>query len=400
MTIKRMIAISFIFSLGVVAWLVLGQVNWVRSHSSDSTMYSAVKSLWGPQLIQQSPKVTVKVPGTGRIRVITPTQNLIETNIDLEQRRKGLIWYPTYKVNFKGRYEIRNDARIAQDIRFNFILPSKDATYENVSLTIGDQLEKLNTTTSHGFRRIIPLEPGASMMMEVRYKTRGVGRWTYQLNNKQGYVSGLNMVLRSNFREIDFIEGSLSPMRLDETADGLQIIWKADELITGQNIGISMPQKLNPGPLAARMSFFAPVCLLFFFVLITALCVTHKVNIHPMHYLFVNAGFFAFHLLFAYSIDLINVHLAFAMSSIVSIALVVPYLTKALGPVFPWKIAALGQFVYLVLFSYSFFIKGMTGLTVTLASIVTLAILMKITSATDWSQVFGRNRTLNKNSAE
>ena len=393
MTIKRIIAISLIFSLGVAAWLVLGQVNWVRSHSSNSSMYSAVKSLWGPQLVQQAPKVTVKVPGTGRIRVITPTQNLIETDIDLEQRRKGLIWYPTYKVNFNGRYEIRNDARIAQDIRFNFILPSKDATYENVVLKIGEQVEKLNTATGHGFRRIIPLEPGASIMLEVRYKTRGVGRWTYQLNNKQGYVSGLNMVLRSNFREIDFIEGSLSPMRLDETTEGLQIVWQANELITRQNIGISMPQKLNPGPLAARMSFFAPVCLLFFFVLITALCIAHKVDIHPMHYLFVNAGFFAFHLLFAYSIDLINVHLAFAMSSIVSVALVVPYLAKALGSAFPWKIAALGQFVYLVLFSYSFFIKGMTGLTVTIASIVTLAILMKITSTTDWSQVFVRKST-------
>jgi hypothetical protein len=390
MTIKRIIAIGMIFSLGVIAWLVLGQVNSVRSHSSNSTMYSAVKSLWGPQLIQQFPQVTVKVPGTGRIRVIRPTQNIIETDIDLEQRRKGLIWYPTYKVNFVGRYEIRNDARIAQDIRFNFTLPSKDATYESVILKVGDQLEKLNTTTGHGFRRIIPLEPGASIMIEVRYKTRGVGRWTYQLNNQQSYVSGLNMVLRTNFREIDFIEGSLSPMRLDETADGLQIVWQAKELITGQNIGISMPQRLNPGPLAARMSFFAPVCLLFFFVLITALCVTQKVNIHPMHYLFVNAGFFAFHLLFAYSIDLINVHLAFAISSIVSVVLVIPYLAKALGPAFPWKIAALGQFVYLLLFSYSFFIKGMTGLTVTLASIITLAILMKITLATDWSQVFVR----------
>jgi len=393
MTIKRIIAISLIFSLGVASWLVLGQVNWVRSHSSNTSMYSAVKSLWGPQLVQQAPQVTVKVPGTGRIRVITPTQNLIETDIDLEQRRKGLIWYPTYKVNFNGRYEIRNDARIAQDIRFNFILPSKDATYENVALKIGEQVEKLNTATGHGFRRIIPLEPGASIMLEVRYKTRGVGRWTYQFNNKQGYVSGLNMVLRSNFREIDFIEGSLSPMRLDETTEGLQIVWQANELITRQNIGISMPQKLNPGPLAARMSFFAPVCLLFFFVLITALCIARKVDIHPMHYLFVNAGFFAFHLLFAYSIDLINVHIAFAMSSIVSVALVVPYLAKALGSAFPWKIAALGQFVYLVLFSYSFFIKGMTGLTVTIASIVTLAILMKITSTTDWSQVFVRKST-------
>jgi len=78
------------------------------------------------------------------------------------------------------------------------------------------------------------------------------------------------------------------------------------------------------------------------------------------------------------------------MSAIVSVALVVSYLARALGETFPWKIAALGQLVYLVLFSYSFFLKGMTGLTVTIASIATLAILMRITAQTDWSQVFVR----------
>ncbi|MCP4768245.1 MAG: hypothetical protein GY875_18495 [Gammaproteobacteria bacterium] len=393
MTIKRIIAISLIFMLGVAAWLLLGQVNWARSHYSDSSMFSAVQSLWGPQIVQQAPKVTVKVPGTGRIRVISPMQNQIESDIHLQQRRKGLLWYPTYTVDFSGRYEVKNEARIAQDIRFNFLLPTKDATYENVALKIGDKLEKLNAVTGHGFRRIIPLEPGASIMVEVRYQTRGVGSWTYRLDSQQSYINGLHMVLHTNFRDIDYLEGSLSPMRLDETDKGLDVIWQANELITRQNIGISLPQKLNPGPLAARMSFFAPVCLLFFFVLITALCVTHKIDIHPMHYLFVNAGFFAFHLLFAYSIDLINVHLAFAIASVVSIALVVPYLIRALGAAFPWKVAALGQFVYLVLFSYSFFINGMTGLTVTIASIITLAILMKITSATNWSQVFVRSTT-------
>ena len=142
--------------------------------------------------------------------------------------------------------------------------------------------------------------------------------------------------------------------------------------------------------LAARMTFFAPVCLLFFFVLITAICVVYRIDIHPMHYLFVNAGFFAFHLLFAYTIDVINVHLAFFLSSLVSVLLVVSYLVKALGKTFPWRIAALGQLIYLVLFSYSFFIDGMTGLTVTIASIVTLAVLMRITAETNWSEVFVR----------
>ncbi|MDH3759703.1 MAG: inner membrane CreD family protein [Gammaproteobacteria bacterium] len=388
MTAKRIIAIILIFALGVVAWVILGQANWMRSQQTSSYLSASVQSLWGAPVVQQAPKLTVKVPGTDRIRVVSPSSNQVEAIIDLEQRRKGLLWYPTYTVDFSGRYQVTNEAPIAQDIRLYFSLPSDKATYENVVLKIGAAAERLDTLIGYGFYRIIPLSPGASQSIEIAYQTRGINSWTYLLGDQQGLIKALDMTVKTNFTDVDFIGGSLSPMQVDRGGDGLDIHWRASELITRQNIGISLPQKLNPGPLAARMSFFAPVCLLFFFVLITSICVTRKIDIHPMHYLFVNAGFFAFHLLFAYTIDLINVHLAFGMSAIVSVALVVSYLARALGPAFPWKMAALGQMVYLVLFSYSFFLKGMTGLTVTVASIITLAILMKITAQTDWSQVF------------
>ncbi len=68
--------------------------------------------------------------------------------------------------------------------------------------------------------------------------------------------------------------------------------------------------------------------------------------------------------------------------------LVIAYLRQALGQDFPWKIAGAGQIFYLVLFSYSFFLEGMTGLTVTIGSVITLAILMYMTARLDWNQVF------------
>ena len=388
MTMKRILAIVLIFFLGASGWFVLGQVNWVRSHDTSSLLSSSVQSHWGVPIVQTAPQLSVKVPGTDQKRPIFPSRNQVRAEIKLEQRRKGLIWYPTYTVDFFARYEVSNSARIAQDIRLNFLLPSKHATYEDVTLKIGEKTERFDASTGYGFQHIIPLAPDSSEVVEIRYQTRGVGSWLYQLGAGNSRVSGLDVAITTNFEEIDYLPGSLSPMQTEAIDEGLTIRWQADELITSQDIGIELPQKLNPGPLAARMSFFAPVCLLFFFVLITAICINRKIDIHPMHYLFVNAGFFAFHLLFAYTIDVINVHLAFLIASIVSVFLVVSYLSKALGTEFPWRIAAAGQFVYLVLFSYSFFIKGLTGLTVTIASIATLAVLMRITSETNWSEVF------------
>jgi len=39
-------------------------------------------------------------------------------------------------------------------------------------------------------------------------------------------------------------------------------------------------------------------------------------------------------------------------------------------------IGAIAQFAYMILFSYSFFFEGLTGLTITIGAIVTLALLM------------------------
>ena len=140
-----------------------------------------------------------------------------------------------------------------------------------------------------------------------------------------------------------------------------------------------MPERLNPGPLVAKVTFFAPVCLLFFFVVLLAVNILVKVDIHPMHFMFTAAGFFAFNLLFAYLVDVINVHVSFLIASIVTLVLVISYQRAALGKKFPYKWVGVAQFCYLVLFSYSFFFKGLTGLTVTIGSIITLAVLMYLT---------------------
>ena len=57
------------------------------------------------------------------------------------------------------------------------------------------------------------------------------------------------------------------------------------------------------------------------------------------------------YLLFAYLVDHMNVHVAFAFASAVSVALVVAYLRTALSEAFAWKFAASGQIFYLVVFS-------------------------------------------------
>ena len=151
---------------------------------------------------------------------------------------------------------------------------------------------------------------------------------------------------------------------------------------------MGMPSVANPGPVASRMSFFAPVSLLFFFSVLVLMGMVWRISLHPMNYFFLAAGCFAFQLLFAYLVDLIPVALAFGISAAVSLALVCGYLLAVTGRRFA-QLGALAQFAYMILFSYSFFFEGLTGLTITIGAIVTLALLMGATARVNWAEKFG-----------
>ena len=112
------------------------------------------------------------------------------------------------------------------------------------------------------------------------------------------------------------------------------------------------------------------------------------IELHPMNYFFLAAAFFSFHLLLAYLVDHISIHVALAVCSVVSVFLVVSYLRLVVGFRFAAVEAGLAQLLYLVLFSYAFFFKGYTGLAITICSILTLFAVMQMTGRIRWADKF------------
>jgi len=161
---------------------------------------------------------------------------------------------------------------------------------------------------------------------------------------------------------------------------------------------MEMPEKLQPGPLAGEISYFAPVSLFFFFFLMFIITTLRGIDLHPMNYFFLAAAFFAFHLLLAYLVDHISIHAAMVISSAVSVALVVSYLRLVVGMRFAALEAGTAQLIYLVLFSYAFFWKGFTGLAITVIAIVTLFVVMQATGRIRWSERFAARAALQPSS--
>ena len=75
----------------------------------------------------------------------------------------------------------------------------------------------------------------------------------------------------------------------------------------------------------------------------------------------------------------------------VSLVLVIGYLRAVAGKAMV-RIALPAQVAYLILFSYSFFFDGLSGITITVGAIATQALLMMNTAKMDWSSLFVKKR--------
>ncbi len=407
---SRLLSVVGVFCLAALAWVVLGTVTTERTRDLDRGLSTEMSSLWGPRVCAQaSPwwapsRESGPEVGRDQAGAEAPAASEIRVRLDHEHRYKGLLWYSTFAVDFTATYRFDPSSGSAGVVVFP--LPRDVRTYQDLKTEVDGEPHPVSTADIAAGRLVIPIDREAARTVTVHYRSGGRDAWLYCIGDAPTVTfhdgvpvvaadgqlfeaKNLDLSVTTNFAEIDYPRGALSPARrARQEGSGMKAVWTYPRLISSQSIGIVMPARPNAGPIVARMSFFAPVSLLFFFTVLFTSMVLKRIPLHPMHYLFISAGFFSFHILLAYLADLMELQVAFWICAAVSVILVVSYMRLAAGVKFAVTWVALAQLVYLVGFSYAFFWKSHTGLTVVIGAILTLFLLMQATGRIDWSVAF------------
>jgi inner membrane protein involved in colicin E2 resistance len=407
--VRRIIAIAFVYLIAVAGWVFLAGTITYRTGNQDESLKREVNHLWGLPLEQRAPYAKLNVERKTDVEVTDPktqqrsvnhttvtdefdvpiVQNNLRTRFELDQRQKGLLWYSTYRVHFAGRYVFENQQDKRGEMVVNFAFPAANGQYDEFKFEVDGSPVPFTRGKNDLIVARIACEPKSHHELLVTYLTQGLDRFVYRFGDGITEVRNFQLVATTeNFDHFDFPDTTMSPTTKERAGGGWELNWKYADLISGNGIGLEMPQKINPGPMAARISFFAPVSLGFFFFLIFIISVLKKIELHPMNYFFLAASFFAFHLLLAYLVDHISIHSAFVVCSMVSLILVVSYMRLVVGNRFAFFETGLAQMVYLVGFSYAFFFEGFTGLAVTIGVISTLFVVMQMTAKINWSEKF------------
>lgn len=427
MTTPRLFAIMGIFFCTMIAWFILAGSISFRTDEKRLSFGPRMASHWGGVHKQETPQLfyhvkewavtketstnaagtSVTVEKSSEVDVkknIECGKTQINADFEVDYRQKGLLWYSVYKVRFSGLYTFTNPSAKEEDVTIDFTFPAAQAIYDDfVFQWDGQELLKTETIRESSddpyrqdskpgsLRANIKMKPGQIAVLKVGYTSQGTGTWEYSVGEGTKRVTDFQLTAQTHFKEFDIPEFSISPGTKTETADGWSLVWQYKDIISDVRIGLGMPKKLDPGPVAERISFFAPVSLLFFFCILIIIGAIRDVRMHPMNYFFLAAAFFSFHLLFAYLVDHLALELSFAISSIVSVTLVAAYMRLVTSWPYTVRVVMPTQVIYLILFSYSFFFEGYTGLTITIGAIVTLFILMQMTGKTDWNAIFKKD---------
>jgi hypothetical protein len=392
-----------------LAWTILGSTLVARTGGASSALMREVHLLWGKPLEQGRPRAgytvmhpvrvqSVREEASGR-KVQVDEQRMeascvdlplegsaLAVRLDLTHRRKGLLWFPTYAVDFDGRYTFANPGETPREVTFTFPLAGESTIYDGFAVRDANGAPVEARVDSGAARWSATLAPGERRAYAVRYRSRGTSTWGYPLTDGAGQVKDFTLTVDADAPDIDFAPGSIAPSRQERGPHHWRGTWRFDRLVASAPIGLVLPERMNPGPLASRITFFAPVGLLFFLFVTGILATAAGRVLHPMHYFFFGCAFFAFHLLFAYLVDHLAIGPSFALASAVSVLLVATYARLFTGWAFALRTLAVAQVLYLVLFSFTFFWQGYTGLAITVGAILTLFVMMQTTGRTDWDR--------------
>jgi inner membrane protein involved in colicin E2 resistance len=410
----RLLGIASVFVMATLGWLALSGITHLRMGNQSEKLRSSVQSLWGNEQTQRAPQlgfhysteeqververkdgveVTVsELVTVAHERPVALASSAVDVRLASDLRRKGLTWYSLYDVNFQGDFSYVHKEPESGTLEVLLAFPDASALYDDFRFSV-DGVDVVGGLDPSGdkLRATVHVEPGQRVQIHAGYKSRGLDQWRYQPAQGVGRLENFALRMHTDFRDIDFPSGTLSPSSRKLAGNGYELVWKFKQIVTGNGIGMVTPSRIQPGDLSAQLSLSAPVSLFFYFFVIFVLATLRRIELHPINYLLIAGAFFAFHLLFAYSVDHLPVEAAFALASVVSVFLVVSYLRLVVSTRFAYVEAGAAQLVYLVGFSLAHFWEGFTGLTATVLAISTLFLLMQLTGRVRWSEALAQN---------
>src|SRR5205814_6399300 len=135
-----------------------------------------------------------------------------------------------------------NNTDKEQTVVLQFKYPAAKAIYDDFRIVAnGQPIPPSNGADSA--QANLRVAPQQTVVYSIAYKSQGLDNWTYRFGGEVNQVRDFSLQMRTNFKEIDFPENTLSPTEKQGSGDGWLLTWKYSNLLSGFDIGMTMPEK-------------------------------------------------------------------------------------------------------------------------------------------------------------
>lgn len=390
-------AIGLVFSVVAVA---IGLRIDSRHSESYSRSLKSVSEIWGGEIEQAPPEFSYEGytteqyedKNTGQMQF---RRRLVATDMGFESqklsvkiepsiRTKGLLKFPGYMLRFTGEYEIKNLHTSRKKVYFRFALPSGAGNITDIAVTMDGAAYTGDASLADGIDWQSEMNPGEKRAFTIGYSAQGTGMFSYALGQRQMQIRRLDVELSTAFSDTVIPDGAMVPTKQDTDGTTTRVLWKGENLVTGQNIAMKFDIPGNYGKIVSKLFFYAPLAIFLFLGFLIVMTAARRIQLHPMNHVFIITGFFIFYLLGSYLISYLHIVAAVFASLCVSTGIMAYYCRLSGKDRTLLYVVAAGAGIFQWIFSTAFFFPEHTGFLITVASIVAFVGLMRATAGVDW----------------
>lgn len=307
---------------------------------------------------------------------ISPVESIIRLVLDYKPV-KGLK--NTYTADFSGDFLLQNPYNEKAYIQFYMPLPGEGGVVSDLQLLVNgieppDVKYELNGISWNSL-----FLPEESKTLNITYKARGIGRYTYSLP-KSERMKKLDFELTvRGAKNIEIPSGCIPEGTRIENKEGIILSWDMRNIVTNLNIGIQVPSGNDISSFGSLFQFAPALCIMFLLAMIGGTMLL-KVKIKALPVIFSTTACVGFYPLFAYMSLYIDAPYALLISIVIISCLIIGYLCKIANLYYGLIVGGISLLLFLIIPSITTLFPVHAGITLTLSSLISLVLLMVITS--------------------
>jgi inner membrane protein involved in colicin E2 resistance len=381
--------VLIIVVMGSIALLITSARIGQQNDTTYGNVYRSFVGSWGGE-ISMSPasfyfEETYKEQGTyneitkTREHAVLPDSIAVNSVINLDKKREGLIAFNSFHVDIDNEYILTNNTPFRENLLINFKRPTNASILYDYFVVIDGKVIASEFNFDEPFVLLSEFGENQKVKINIQFKTKGIDVFKYKLTVYNKYVvQSFKAVFDINTPAYNLLQFGL-PHEIIKNGKNEQLVIEMSNFSTNQDVGISFVSIINDLDQIERLIKFSPVSLCLFILLVFILSQMKAVQFHPIHYLFIAIINVFYFLFISYIIRFFNIFPTLAFAFLLTSIMYVLYIPNATNKNFAFKTLAPYHFALTTILSVIFLLPMYRGVSlIILLFIIFLSIMIPI----------------------